>query len=64
MNDERGVDDELWVGDRRCIEMGEVNRKKKEGRNFHKGQNTYLAIVTERKPRHPTSHTHRAQALS
>lgn len=48
MNDERGVDDELQltmsssggkssvVGDRRCIEMGEVNRKKKEGRNFAK----------------------------
>lgn len=28
------------VGVRRCIEMGEVNRKKKEGRNFLKGQNT------------------------
>lgn len=37
------------VGDRRCIEMGEVNRKKKEGRNFHKGQNTYIAIATARK---------------
>lgn len=47
------------VGDRHCIEMGEVNRKKKEGRNFHNGQNTYRSSLRENQE-HATSHTHTA----